>query len=277
MDDEYEASSASAPAEVRLTRVVSPACRARTNTSATPLVSPATSPSASEVNDTHVPSPLIAGLADAPLPSVPELLTLTRVVTPDCRSRRKTSLTPLVSPATRLVATDSNTTYRPSELMAGQPQSPSASAPAVLTLARTVSPVWQSWTKISRLASVSPVTRLVARDSKATYRPSPLIAGALETPLPSVPALLTLILVVVPPAMSCRKTSVVPLPSPVTRFVASDGNATYLPSSLRAGWDEASLPSVPELEILTRDMVAAPAMAASDKHMAARTQRMEAG
>src|SRR4051812_45234838 len=52
------------------------------------------------------------------------------------RSRRNTSATPLVSSATRLVASDENTTKRPSALIDGSRLAPLASAPVVDTLTR---------------------------------------------------------------------------------------------------------------------------------------------
>src|SRR5687768_8280335 len=52
------------------------------------------------------------------LPSVPSLATLTRDNKPVYRSRRKTSLWLLVSPGTRLAASELKTTNRPSPLIA---------------------------------------------------------------------------------------------------------------------------------------------------------------
>ena len=56
-----------------------------------------------------------------PSPWLPSPATLTRSVVPACRSRTNTSRTPLVSPATRLVAVEVNTTKRPSALIPGLP------------------------------------------------------------------------------------------------------------------------------------------------------------
>ena len=94
--------------------------------------------------------------------------TLTRVVVPVCMSRRKTSAQPFVSSATRLVAFDRNTTYRPSALRAASDEEPSPSVPSLATLTRTVVPVWRSWTNTSYCPFVSPATRLVEFDSNAT-------------------------------------------------------------------------------------------------------------
>ena len=85
----------------------------------------------------------------AALPCAPLVATLTRVVvrapgvvssnTPlpsASRSCRNTSRTPLVSPATRLLASDQNATYRPLALMRGRPLAPLACVPSLATLTR---------------------------------------------------------------------------------------------------------------------------------------------
>ncbi len=54
------------------------------------------------------------------------------------RSRTKTSCTLFVSPVTRLLAVDVNTTKRPDPLMSGDKLTPVACTPAVLKLTRTV-------------------------------------------------------------------------------------------------------------------------------------------
>ena len=83
----------------------------------------------------------------------------------------------------RFRAVDSNATYRPPSLMDGpQPPSegplvPSPSWPAAFTLTRSIVPVRRSRRKMSLARLVSPGTRFVAREAKATKRPSGLIAG----------------------------------------------------------------------------------------------------
>jgi len=55
-----------------------------------------------------------------------------------------------------------------------------ASAPSLDTETRSVRAVARSWTNTSSAVLVSPGTRFVAPLMKATYRPSALIAGAVE-------------------------------------------------------------------------------------------------
>ena len=157
---------------------------------------------------------------------------------PVWRSRTKTSLASLVSPGTRLVASDAKATKRPSAEIAGPELSaialdaaradadplgrarlavadedvahavgvarhqvgggraegdeapvrrdrradscrPLPWAPPELTLTRRVVPVWRSRTNTSVPSLVSPGTRLVASDMKATKRPSAEIAGSI--------------------------------------------------------------------------------------------------
>jgi hypothetical protein len=72
-----------------------------------------------EKNATQRPSPLITEKRLSPLLCSPPIPALARVVVAVCRSWTNTSLWPFVSPVTRLVAEDSNTTQRPSALIAG--------------------------------------------------------------------------------------------------------------------------------------------------------------
>ena len=67
-----------------------------------------------EVKTTKRPSPVIEPPKLGPLPWAPLDETLTRSVVPVCRSRTKTSGSPLVSPLTRLPPRDSKATKRPS-------------------------------------------------------------------------------------------------------------------------------------------------------------------
>ena len=65
---------------------------------------------------------------------------LIRVVVRAARLRKKTSATPLVSPATRLVAVEVNTTKRPSALIRGSLLWLFAAPPFAATLSTVVSP-----------------------------------------------------------------------------------------------------------------------------------------
>src|SRR5947207_11476816 len=105
---------------------------------------------------------------------------------------------------------------------------------------------------------VSLSTKSPATLSNATRRPSALMAGAEEKPLPlPQPALLTLIKVVVPVFRSRTKTSKSPFASSsATKSVAKLSNATKRPSALMAGAKEKPLPlPVPALLALTRVVV----------------------
>src|SRR5438445_6238564 len=161
-----------APWESTLTRLVLPVLRSRAKTSLTVFVSPPTRLFATELNATKRPSAEIAGTQLAPFPCAPWEATLTRLVLPALRSRTNTSLAPFVSPPTRLLALDRNATKRPSAEIGAAKLSPLACAPWELTLTRVVLPVLRSRTKTSPTAFVSPPTRLVAVESKATKRPS---------------------------------------------------------------------------------------------------------
>jgi hypothetical protein len=77
-------------------------------------VSPATRSSAKLEKHTKRPSEEIDAASLPPSPSPPDESTLTRTVLPAATSRTKTSLHPLVSPATRFVASLSNAIWRPS-------------------------------------------------------------------------------------------------------------------------------------------------------------------
>ena len=191
-------------------------------------------------------------------PWAPALETLTRSVVPICRSRTNTSGCPLVSPGTRLVAADQKATKRPSALIAGEGELlPSAWAPVVVRLTRSVLPVSRSRTNTSTTPLVSPGTRLVAPDWKATKRPSALIAGNPLVSLPSSPALETLTRSVVPACRSRTNTSKCPVVSPGTRLVAADMKAMKRPSALIAGLKLSPSPWALALETLTRSVLPA--------------------
>src|SRR5262249_13732250 len=117
------------------------------------LVSPATRFEAFEENATKSPSALRLGETLTPFASLPALSTLTRVVVPDDRSRRKMSPAPLVSPATRLVASDRKATRRPSALIAGSKLDAFAWSAELATLARVVESA-SAKRKAGRVASV---------------------------------------------------------------------------------------------------------------------------
>src|SRR3989344_139454 len=152
---------------------------------------------------------------------------------------------PLVSPAARLLARDANTTYRPSALSRGMKLPSLAWSPPGPTLTRTVVFAPRSRMKTSCTALVSPATSVLASEKNATSRPSPDGAAHPLQPLPCVPSVATLTRVVAPVCRSRTKMSRWPLVSPATRVLASDWNATYRPSALRAGRRLAPLPPVP--------------------------------
>jgi hypothetical protein len=94
------------------------------------------------MNATTLPSMLIAGWPLPPLPSTPALDRLTRTVVFRARSRTNTSLLPLRSFGTRLLADEANAMKRPLALTPGGPSTAAlASTPAVLTFTRSVAPV----------------------------------------------------------------------------------------------------------------------------------------
>lgn len=111
------------------------------------------------------------------------------------RSRTNTSRQPLVSPATRLVADDSNTTYRPSSLIVAKSipfsstsedshDAPSACSPGMPeeTETRSVSPACLSNTNTSRTPFVSSATRVFASEKNTTYRPFGLMPPIRDHP-----------------------------------------------------------------------------------------------
>src|SRR5258706_11468505 len=109
-----------------LTSKVTPACRSRTKTSATPLVSLATRSDATLSNTTQRPSGVTAGFKEGPLPlTTPLVLILTSVVVAANRSRRNTSVVPFVSTPARLLAALSKATNWPLEEMVGKLELPS--------------------------------------------------------------------------------------------------------------------------------------------------------
>ena len=117
----------------------------------------------------------------------PELFTLSNVVVPDWRSRTKTSLTPLVSLATRLEASLSKATNRPSAEMTGETEwRLPPPTPVRFTLTRVV----VLFVRLRRKTSInlpSPssfVDKLLAELRKRTKRPSALMVDPLESLFP---------------------------------------------------------------------------------------------
>src|SRR5205807_2763028 len=174
-------------AVVSVTRLVWPVCRSRTKMSITPLPSapPGRRLLAADAKTTNLPSALMPGLKLPALPCVPSVATLTRSVWPLPRSRTKTPVTPLVSPATRFDESDSKAMTLPSPDTAGgavgAEAKPDASPPAAGTLTRVMldgpvaPPAWAR--KMSTEPLKSLLTRLSAADSKTTQCPSGLTDG----------------------------------------------------------------------------------------------------
>src|SRR5437764_11795041 len=150
---------------------------------------------AADSNTTNRPSALIPGLKLPALAWVPSVATLTRSVWPEPRSRTKTSVTPLLSPATRFEESDSKATTLPSPDTAGgavgAEAKPDASPPAAGTLTRVMDdgplapPTWARKMSVEPLKS-SP-TRLSAADSNVTQCPSGLTEGLAAPPLACLP------------------------------------------------------------------------------------------
>lgn len=127
-------SLACVPSAPRLTRRIMPVRRSLTNTSPSSFVSSGTRLAEPEPNAMERPSSLIAGGENPPIACAPSNATLTRVVVPVWRSCTKMSPVPLVSSATRLVASDWNATNRPSALISGAQLESLACSPVLLTL-----------------------------------------------------------------------------------------------------------------------------------------------
>src|SRR5439155_1887786 len=177
---------------------------------------------------------------------------------------------PFVSPVTRLEAALTKATTRPSAAMAALKDSSLPWVPSDATLTRSVTPVRRSWTKTSgQLGAMncapqtfeSPGTRLEAKLSKATKRPSAEMAAPPEGPLPSVPSDATLTRSVTPVRRSWTKTSgqlcaehTQTFVSPGTRLEATLPKATKRPSAEMDPPKDSQLPSVPSDAILTRSV-----------------------
>lgn len=174
-----------------------------------PLASPVTKLSAKERKVTKEPAVSILGKSLGPLPSTPPVLRLDRVVVAADMLRTKTSVTPLASPATRLVASDWKATKLPLPLMLGLLLGPLPWAAALSTLTLVVVTAVTSRTKTSATPLVSAATRLLAMEVKAMRLPSSLMVDQKLLSSPAVPAVETLSLIVVIPPGSSK----VPLPS----------------------------------------------------------------
>src|SRR3990172_1472788 len=139
----------------------------RRKTAATPFRSPATRFEAEEEKVTKRPSGVMAGAVLEPLSAwAPAVETETRMVSvvqpppaPAQVSRTKTSRAPLVSLATRLLASERKATKRPSALMAGSELVELPSAPPVEIETRRVLRAQPSWPRqVSRQkTSVTPL------------------------------------------------------------------------------------------------------------------------
>src|SRR5581483_241312 len=125
--------------------------------------SPGTRFVASEAKATVRPSADSDGATLPRSPWTPPGPTLTRSVEPAARS--KTSLAPLVSSGTSVAAALAKATTPPSADRAGDD-----AAPPLLT--RVVLPALRSRKKTFSPPAVSPATRFVARETKATAVPS---------------------------------------------------------------------------------------------------------
>src|SRR5262249_12315055 len=148
------------------------AYRTCTKVSVNPLVSPATRLVASESKATTCPlAESATGAKLLLLPCVPTESTDTRSVFPVVKSCTKTSSAPLVSPATRLLAFHSKATCCPSAESVKSELSLLPCVPAESTDTRSVFLVFRSCTKMSKVPLVSPGTRLLELDAKATTCP----------------------------------------------------------------------------------------------------------
>ena len=112
----------------------------------------------------------IAAARLCPGTNAPADVTDTGLVDPVTRSHTYTSVSPLVSDATRADRV-SNATKCPSSEMDGSSAARSACVPSDFTDTRTVVPVTVLRTNTSDVPLVSPLTRLVASEAKATWRP----------------------------------------------------------------------------------------------------------
>jgi hypothetical protein len=179
-----------APA-ARLTSVVVPATKSRTNTSVFVSVSSGCRFEALEWKATKRPSAETAGKPEKSFPLAPAApaARLTSAVVFACRSRTNTSAISSPSSGCRFDALEWKATKRPSAETAGKPEKPLPLAPVapVARLTSVVVPASRSRTYTSKVASPSSGSRFVAADPKAMNRPSPEILGPKDSSLPLAP------------------------------------------------------------------------------------------
>ena len=193
------------------------------------MLSPATRFVAFEAKLTNAPLALIAGAPEGPSAAPPPRAVLTSAVVPVCRSRTKTSGTPLLSPATRFVAADSNTTKRPSAERSGFDDGPSGSPPSTATLTRVTVPS-RSVRKMSATPLPSPAARFDADETNATRVPSAESTGARDGPFapPGADEISRRSPVV---TLNVKTSRTAPFASPATKPPAVDANPTVWPSA----------------------------------------------
>ena len=132
----------------------------------------------------------------------------------------KMSKLPLLSPATRLLARPEKATNRPSAENMGSRLALFAWLPSAAVATRLMAPVCRSLTKTSEAPLVSPATRLLARLSKVTNRPSAESTGLKLELFAWLPSAAVEARLMAPVCRSLTKTSKVPLVSFVTRSMA---------------------------------------------------------
>src|SRR5262245_28559680 len=189
------------------------------------------------------------------------------------RSRVNTSVVPLVSPATRLLAKVVNATMRPSPDIEGLWEPALASAPPVETLTRSVLGVQdgigmpfdthRSRTKMSEAPFESPATSVVAALWNTTNRPSSETPPADAAESASRPAEDTVTRSVNPSSRSRMKPSATPFVSDGTRLLASLLNVTKRPSLDSPPNPQTALASVLLDVRLTRSVLVLPTPASS--------------
>ena len=163
---------ASAPPPPTLTRSIVPFCRSARNTSAFPLVSPATIFEAVEKNTTYRPSGVKTGAQESPFAAAPPIAFVSKVVVSAARSCTKMSRMAFVSAATRLEAALTKATRSPSPDIVGIVDAPLAWALESPAEISSVVPAALSRKKMSASPFASLDTRLVASLTKATSDPS---------------------------------------------------------------------------------------------------------
>jgi len=247
------------------TRCVCPVCRFLTKMSKAPFISPATRLLAKLWKPTKRPSADRAGVALKLLPSTPPLSVDTRCVCPVSRSLTKMSRVLFISPGTgtRLLAKLWKATKRPSADRVGCWLGLLPPTPPLSVDTRSVCPVCRFLTKMSIVPLVSPATRLLAKLSKATKRPSAERAGLALKPLPSTPPLSVDTRCISPVCKSLTKMSKVLFVSPATRLLASLSKATKRPSAERTGWGLPPLPCTPSVRVEASSIVCVGALPSS--------------